>query len=110
MSTKTMASTLASTGRSMKNLEIMPCALPRSGLNAGRRRRGDLGVLGGDLAPRNGALGIADHHAVLGSETAGDLAQIAEELAYLDHPLLDRIVLVHQQQIAAELAGPDRHI
>jgi hypothetical protein len=64
----------------MKNLEIMLRALPRSRLNAGRRRRGDLGFLGGDLAPGDGTLDIADHHAVVGGKPISDLAQIAEEL------------------------------
>src|SRR5215831_7263310 len=113
MSTKTMASTLARTGRSMKNLEIMsrgPGRLPRSRLHGLGRGRLDLPRLRGDLAPRYGALVVADHHLVVGGDALGDLAQTAEELADLDDPLLDRIVLVHHQQIAAELARADGRV
>src|SRR6516162_1243308 len=110
ISTKTIASTLARTGRSMKNLEIMPRAPARSRLEVGRRRRLDLGLLRGDLPPRDGALHIGDHHPVVLRKPVGDRAQASEELADLDDALLDLIVLVDQQEIAAELAGADRRV
>src|SRR5215472_7515389 len=110
ISTKTIASTLARTGRSMKNLEIMPRAPARSRFEVGRRRRLDLGLLRGDLPPRDGALRIGDHHPVVLRKPLGDRAQASEELTDLDDTLLDLVVLVHQQEIAAELAGADRRV
>src|SRR5215469_7727008 len=107
---KTIASTLARTGRSMKNFEIMRRAPARSRFGVGRRRRLDLGLVRGHFPPRDGALRIGDHDPVVLREPLGDLAQTAEELADLDDALLDLIVLVHQQEIAAELAGPDRRV
>src|SRR5690242_13624128 len=97
MRTKTMASTLARTGRSMKNLEIMsraPGRLTRSRLQGLGRRRLDLPRLRGDLPPRYGPLVVADHDLVVRGDALGDLAQSAEELADFDDPLLDGVVLV----------------
>src|SRR6516225_6445191 len=110
ISTKTIASTLARTGRSMKNLEIMPRAPARSRLEVGRRRRLDLGLLRGDLPPRDGALRIGDHDPVVLRKPLGDRAQASEELTDLDIALLDLVILVDHQEISAELTGADRGV
>src|SRR5215468_8543554 len=88
MRTKTMASTLARTGRSMKNLEIIAWTGPPSRLQNFRGRRRDLGFFRGHLASRDGALVVTDHHPVVRGQALGDLAQRPEELAHLDNPLL----------------------
>src|SRR5205809_6071066 len=99
ISTKRMASTLASTGRSMKNLAIIARARASS-----RRRRGVGGERGdrhrpwGDLFPRHGMSEPIHHHAILSRETGEDLAQRPELLPGRDVALLDPIVLVQHQQ------------
>src|SRR5882724_11714588 len=99
ISTITMASTLASTGRSMKNLEIMtpyrPALVGRS--LEGRR-------LGRDLAPRHGATARRQHDAIVGRQTTGDHPEIAnQQLACLDALLVDDVVLVDHQDVLARL-------
>src|SRR6478735_1843358 len=85
ISTMTIASTLASTGRSMKNLEIM------AGPGSLRRRRRD----GGELASRDRPAVGRDHDAVVGLEAGVDHPQAADQQgAQRDAPLLDHVVLV----------------
>src|SRR6266446_8434856 len=97
ISTITMASTLARTGRSMKNLEIMARSSPslvRRGLEGRRFRR--------DLAARHGATAGREHDAVVGRQTTRDHPEIAnQQLAHLDPLLLDDVVLVDHQDIPA---------
>src|ERR1051326_8908497 len=93
-STKRMANTLASTGRSMKNLAIIAHARASS-----RRRRGVGGQRrerhrpGGDLFPRHGVSESIHHHAIFGRQTRNDLAQCPELLPGRNVALLDHIVL-----------------
>src|SRR5258708_4920034 len=98
ISTMTIASTLASTGRSMKNLEIM------AGLGSLRRRSRDGGELGRDLASRDRPAIGRDHDAVVGLESGVDHPQAADQQgAQRDSLLLDHVVLVDDQQVAAGL-------
>src|SRR5579883_3455598 len=107
ISTMTMASTLASTGRSMKNLEIMAAGrvLFLGGRGSGRVGwRGDRHQLGHDLVAGDGLPVGADDDLVVGRQALLDHAQIADQqLARNDAPLLDDIVLVDDQQVAAGL-------
>src|ERR1700728_3391943 len=97
-----MARTFARTGRSMKNFEIIlkPDALVRG--------RGTL--LGVDLLARDRTHDAADDHAVVLSEALLDHPQIADELAGLDLALLDDVVLVDDEHIAAALIAAERNI
>ncbi len=108
ISTNRIASTLASTGRSMKNLAIIVrYALRHKGI--GRRCR-DGDRLGRHLLARHGARDPVHHHAVIGRKAGDDLAQIAEGLTGDDAALFHHIVLVQHQGIAAGLIGAERAI
>src|SRR5579872_4660051 len=132
-----MARTFASTGRSMKNFEIIEWPPPRhceersdaaiqSVRDASRaildcfaslamtaaslfhRRRGAL--FGIDLLAGNGAHDAADHHAIILGKAFIDDAQVADQLARLDLALLDDIVLVDHENITAGLIGAERDV
>src|SRR3984885_9955746 len=117
--TKNNASTLASTGRSMKKREIMP-ARPEGSLRRriggarlagvcrlGRgRRQGD--SLRIDLGPGKSALSAFGHHPVAGVESGLDDPKLALPRPSLHNSALDNIVGVDDQDVAAFLAGPKR--
>src|SRR3954468_22212764 len=107
--TKRMAKTLAKTGRSMKNLAIIKPDPARSRLRRRhtRWRVGNLGCLHTHLGAGDGMRQAADHHPIIARETGDYLTKIAEQLAGFDFALLDHIVLVHHQEIAASLIGPN---
>src|ERR1700677_5009613 len=78
--TNTNASTLASTGRSMKKREII-AVRPEGSFGrrvrrgcGGRRRRGPLRI---DLGPREGSLNPLGHHPVAGVESGFDNPKLA---------------------------------
>src|SRR5262249_34037067 len=99
ISTITMASTLARTGRSLKNLGIMARYRPAL---VGRSREGR--QLGHDLAARHSAAAGREHDAVVGRQAAGDDPEIAhQQLACLDPLLLDDVVLVDHQDVLTRL-------
>src|SRR5215217_9509109 len=104
--TMTIASTLARTGRLMKNSEIIGAArrlLGRRDVGGGRRRRDGL-LLGHDLAAGHRLAVGGQHDAVVGGEAFGDHAQAADqELPGLDALLLDDVVLVDDQRVLALL-------
>src|SRR5258707_15881303 len=105
ISTMTMASTLASTGRLMKNAEIIEPDLRRSLRRRGRGRarggrrsgwrRSDGRWLGHDLAARYRLAVGRQHDPVVGGEARRDHPQAADqELARHDALLLADVVLV----------------
>src|SRR5262245_31140609 len=98
-----MASTLARTGRSMKNLEIMPSA-PAVRRRLRRLRGLHLRV---DLVARDGAQEAGDDHPVVGRDAVLDRAQRLDALADLDLALLNHVVLVDDQEIAPALVGAE---
>src|SRR5262245_12875825 len=93
--TMMIASTLASTGRLMKNSEIIAAdrrLLGRRDVGAGRRRRDGL-LLRHYLAAGHRLAVGCQHDAVLGGETLGDHPQPADQkLPRLDAFLLDDVV------------------
>ena len=97
--------TLESTGRSMKNFEIMPGPI-------WSMLRGcfDLLQLRIDLLAGNGAQQPGDDDTVVGFEAAFDHAQITLERPGPDLALLDDIVAVHHQHIASGLIAAQRHV
>src|SRR6202011_3642845 len=117
----TIASTLARTGRLMKNAEIIGGnpgrLLGRGGRRrgggwrggwwcGGRRRgcgrRGDGGFLGHDLSARDRLAIGREHDAIVGSEAGRDHAQTTDQQLTGGNPtLLDDIVLVDDQHVLA---------
>src|SRR5436190_12199125 len=100
MTTIRIASTLARTGRSMKNFEIM--AGPSASLG-GLRRLG----LRIDLVARDGAQEPADDHAVVRRDALLDHTQGLDHRADLDLALLDHVLLVDDQHVAAALVAAE---
>src|SRR5215471_5670516 len=104
--TITIARTLASTGRLMKNAEIIAAdrrLLGRRDVGSGRRRRDGL-LLGHHLAAGHRLAVGRQHDAVLGGETLRHHPQPADqELPDLDVLLLDDVVLVDDQYVLAGL-------
>src|SRR5262245_17135653 len=105
-----IARTLARTGRSMKNLEIMATSLRLrrgTGCGCGGRRRYALHVRV-DLLARHGALRPAHHDPLVSAEPALDDAQLTDGRADHNLALLDHVVLVDDQHVAAGLVAADR--
>src|SRR4029450_93109 len=104
--TMTIASTLARTGRLMKNSEIIGAdrrLFGRRDVGAGWRGRDGL-LLGHDLAAGHRLAIGGQHDAVVGREALGDHPQPADqELPGLDALLLDDVVLVDDQRVFAGL-------
>src|SRR5437868_3333609 len=107
MTTIRMASTFASTGRSMKNFEIM----------AGPSARGALCLrIGGglnlriDLLARDCAQETNHDHSIVGRETALNDAHRIDERADFDLALLDHVILVGDQNVAAALVAAERDV
>src|ERR1051326_3569731 len=95
ISTITMGSTLATTGRSTQNWEIMTRYRPAL---VGRGLEGR--QPGHDLAARHGAAAGRQHDAIVGRQATGDDPEIADQqLAGLYSLLLDDVVLVDHQDI-----------
>jgi hypothetical protein len=113
-----MASTLARTGRSMKNFEITgaPPSLPWPARGGGwsggaSRRRGVRRLhLRIDLLARYSPQHAGHHHAVLRVQTTLDHAPLIRPRADLDLALRDDIVLVDDEDIAPSLIAADRRI
>src|SRR5262245_48184422 len=111
ISTKTNASTLASTGLSMKKREIMPVRPRRSfgrWVRRDRRDRRQLGSLRSDLGARNGPLNPLGHHPIAGVKPGFDDPKLAYLLSGFNDSALNDIVRAGHQDIAAFLARSDR--
>src|ERR1700739_4946887 len=111
ISTKTNASTLASTGLSMKKREIMPvrskCSFGRR-VRQVRRDRRQLRPLRSDLCAWNGPLNPLGHHPIGGAKPRLDDPKLAYLLSGFHDSALNDIVRADHQDIAAFLAHPDR--
>ena len=93
----TIASTLASTGRSMKNLEIIQLA----GGGAGSRS---------DLVAGDGAVQPGDNDVVIGLQSGRDDSQRAIFLAGFDVLLLDHVIPVDDEDVAPLLIRAEGHV
>src|SRR5262245_13703462 len=98
-----MASTFASTGRSIKNLEIIVSPSARS------RRGGGL-HLWIDLLPWDCPQQPSDDHAIVRRKTAFDHAHGIHNRPDLDLALFDRVVLTDHQHVAAALVAAERNV
>src|SRR4029453_10921936 len=103
-----MASTFARTGRSMRNFEIMTRAL----LCCGRLRRRRLRYLQLriDLLPGDRVEDALHDDAILRLEPAVDDAHLADRLAGLPPGLVDDVVGIDHQHVAAGLVGSKRDL
>src|SRR3954467_15729220 len=98
-----MASTFASTGRSIKNLEII--VSPSAG-----GRGGDGLHLRIDLLPGNRAQESTDDHTIVGGETGFDHTHRVHQRADADLALFDLVVLTDHQHVAAALIAAERDV
>src|SRR5215468_6441574 len=105
MTTIRMASTFASTGRSMKNFEIM--AGPSAG--AARRRGGGL-HLRIDLLARDRPQEAVDDDAVVLVEPLLDHPHGVDQGSDLDLALLDLVAGVDHQHVEATLVAAERDL
>src|SRR4030095_9248783 len=108
--TMTIASTLARTGRLMKNSEIIAADRGLFGRRdvGGRRWRRNGLLLGHDLAAGHRLAVGGQHDAVVGRQALGDHPQSADkELTGLDALLLDTIVFVDDESVLAGLVFGD---
>src|SRR4029453_4877366 len=103
-----MASTFARTGRSMKNFEIMTRALLRC--RTLRRRRLRYLQLRIDLLPGDRVEDALHDDAILRLEPAVDDAHLAHGLGGLHPSLVDDVVGIDHQHIAAGLVGSKRYL
>src|SRR5215472_736550 len=106
----TMAITFAKIGRSMKNREITSGG-SRAAFGGGGRFGWRLGARGLHLASRTCALKAVHDNPVTWPHPFADHAHLAlDHWAHLHTPVLDGVLVVHDQQIAAALIGRDRDL
>ena len=97
--------TLERTGRSMKNFEIMAGSYLADAGGCFDLLQLRIDLLAGDRAQQPG-----DHDAVVRLQAAFDHAQPAVELPDLHLALLDHVVAVHDQHVAAGLVAAERGV
>src|SRR5271166_3128453 len=101
----TIAITFANTGRSMKKREITS-GVSRAALGIGGRRRGRLAVRRLDLASGSRALEpVHDDPVALPHPLVHHPHRTFDDRAQVDAPVLDHVLVVHDEQILAALVG-----